>query len=247
MRPGVYYIALMMTVLFSCGKAEDRTCAKSAGEEDTLEVALPYFDIVKMYEHLQYELIQDSTDKVVLIGGKNLLKFVKAEVTDSVLEISNENKCNFLRSLKKKVKVEIHFTRIGNIEYMGTEYLKSRGKLKLDYFTFLIRDGAGPVELDFDAELLLAVITHGWGDFTFKGSVKSANMTIRSNGYCDTYGMTVQDSMTVVSRTQGDVKINVGGAKLKAQTEQDGNIYYKGIPSSVKFNQYGAGELIDAN
>jgi hypothetical protein len=231
----IIVIAILLLGLFSCRKPEDRSCAKFTGEEDTLD------------EHLDYELIQDSTDKVVLIGGKNLLKFVKAEVTDSLLDISNENKCNFLRSLKRKIKVEIHFTRIGNIEYRGTERLTNKGKLKLDYFTFLIKDGAGPVELNFDAELLLAFISHGWGDFTFAGSVKTANMTIRSNGYCDTYGMTVQDSMTLVSRTQGDVKINIDGAKLKAQIEQDGNIYYKGIPTVIKLNKYGNGELINAN
>jgi hypothetical protein len=59
--------------------------------------------------------------------------------------------------------------------------------------------------------------------------------------------MTVQDSLVVISRTQGDVRINANGAKLKAQTEQDGNIYYKGTPSSIKFNKFGNGELIDAN
>lgn len=242
-----FWTIVLITGLFSCRKQEDRSCLKTTGADDTLELALPVFDRLVLHEHLEYELIQDSTDKVVVIGGRNLLKYVEAAVTDSVLDVSNTNKCNFLRTLKRKIKVEIHFTRIGNIEYMGTESLKNKGKLKLDYFTFLIKDGAGPVSLNFDAELLLAVITHGWGDFTFSGSVKSANMTIRSNGYCDTYGMTVQDSMTVVSRTQGDVKINVGGAKLKAQTEQDGNIYYKGTPSSINFNKYGNGELIDAN
>lgn len=242
---GIFIVCAM--VLFSCRKAEDRSCLKTTGEEDTLELALPFFDRLVLHEHLEYELVQDSTDKVVIIGGKNLLNFVQAEVTDSILDISNVNKCNFLRTLKRNVKVEIHFTRIGNIEYMGTEYLKNKGKLKLDYFTFLIKDGAGPVNLNFDAELLLAIISHGWGDFTFSGSVRTASMTIRSNGYCNTEAMTVQDSMVVVSRTQGDVRINVNGAKLKAQTEQDGDIYYKGIPSSIKFNKYGNGELIDAN
>jgi len=241
------YFLVPVLGLISCRKSEDRSCMKKTGTEDTLELAMPFFDRLVLHEQLQYELIQDSTNKVVVIGGKNLLNYVDAIVTDSVLDISNANKCNFLRTMKRKVKVEIHFTRIGNIEYMGTEFLKNKGKLKLDYFTFLIKDGAGPVELNFDAEFLLAVITHGWGDFTFTGSVKSANMTIRSNGFCDTYGLSVQDSMTVISRTQGDVKINVNGAKLKAQTEQDGNILYKGIPSSVLFNQYGNGELIDSN
>jgi len=240
-------IILLLVISTSCKKAEDRTCAKTAGEETSVEIPLDSFDKVYLHEHLIYELIQDSTDKIVLTGGKNLLNHVLVSVSDGLLDVSNENRCNFLRSYKKKIKVEIHFTSLINIHFEGTEPLTNKGKLKFDWLTFLIRDGAGSVTLNMDAQQIYATISHGWGDFTFSGTAQYANLNIRSNGYCDLYGMDLSDSATVVSNTQGDIKVNAQGIKLKAQTLSDGDIYFKGVPSILQFEKLSNGELIDAN
>lgn len=240
-------IGLFVVSLIACQKAEDRSCWKSAGEESSLEIAVESFDKLKLHEQLQYVLIQDTVEKIVVFGGENLLNFVKTDVTDKLLDISNENKCKFLRSYKKKLKVEIHFKELINIHFEGTDSLTNVGTLELGWFTFLIRDGAGSVKLNFNAEDIHATITHGWGDFEFSGITKKASLYIQSNGYCDTYGLEVLDSLTVVSKSQGTTKINVNGAKLKAQIDGDGDILYKGTPLSIKLNKYGNGELVDAN
>lgn len=233
--------------LFSCKKAEDRTCWKAAGEETKLEVPLESFNKLLLREHIIYELVQDSLNKLVITGGENLVKHIKYSVSDGLLELKNENRCNFFRSYKNKVKVEIHFTDLINVHFEGTEPMTNLGTLKFNYLTFLIRDGAGPVNLNFDATVVMATITHGYGDFTFKGKVNYANFNVRSNGYCDAYGLEVSDSLVAVNNSQGDMKINAHNTKLKAETDLDGNIYYKGVPTSIIFNQYGNGELIDAN
>ena len=246
MKQLVVYI-FILSIVAACKKPEERTCFKRTGEIDTLELTLGSFDKLFLHEHLEYELIQDSLDKVVLVGGKNLLGEIQLTVTEKLLDISNHNRCNFLRDYQKKVKAEIHFTNIINIHFEGTETLVNRDTLQFDWLTFLIRDGAGPVKLNFNAQYVNAIVSHGWGDFTFKGKVNHANLNVRSNGYCDTYGMKVLDSLTVISNTQGSVRVNANGAKLKAQTEADGNILYKGAPSSIQFNQIGSGSLIDSN
>lgn len=238
------FFVLMISILVSCKKPEDRKCAKSTGETDTLEMALDIFDRLHLHEHLVYELIQDSTNRVVLQGGKNLLNLVNVTVSDGLLDIRNENRCNFLRSYKNKIKVEIHFTNISDIQFEGSEPMFSRGKLKFDWLTFLIRDGAGSVDLNFDAQRVYATISHGWGDFTFRGNVQHANLIIRSNGYCDLLGMNISDSVTVVSNTQGAVKVFADGIKIKAQTLADGNIYYKGTPAVIQFEKLSGGQLI---
>jgi hypothetical protein len=243
----ILFLLLFAVFLVSCKKPEDRKCAKATGEETSLEIPLDTFDKLYLHEHLVYELIQDSTDKVVLTGGKNLLNHVAVNVSDGLLDISNENRCSFLRSYKKKIKAEIHFTSLINIHFEGTEPLTNKDILKFDWLTFLIRDGAGSVSLNMDAQQIYATISHGWGDFAFTGNVQYANLNIRSNGYCDLFGMNISDSVTVVSNTQGDVKISAQGIKLKAQTLSDGDIYYKGAPSLIEFDKISNGELIKVN
>lgn len=241
----VFVFAALLAV--GCSKPEDRDCLKSVGDDATLEIIPPSFDKILLREHLEYVLVQDSVEKIILHGGKNLLNFINIEMVDGALEISNVNKCNFLRTYKRKVQVEIHFINLLNIHFEGTESLTNKGTLEFDWLTFLIRDGAGPVKLNFNAQSVNATISHGWGDFTFTGTVNYANLNVRSNGYCDTYGMTVLDSLTVISNTQGSVKVNADQTKLKAQIDADGNIYYRGTPNSIKLNQHGNGELIDDN
>lgn len=246
MRP-LQLFGIIALLVIGCRKPEDRDCFKTVGDDTTLEIVPPSFNKILLREHLEYVLVQDSVEKIVLHGGKNLLNFVNVEIVDDVLEISNENKCNFLRTYKRKIKVEIHFIDLLNIHFEGTEALTNKGVLEFNWLTFLIRDGAGPVKLNFNAQSVNATISHGWGDFTFTGNVGYANLNVRSNGYCDTYGMQVQDSLTVISNTQGSVKVNANNVKLKAQIDADGDIYYRGIPTSIKLNQYGNGELINDN
>ncbi len=243
-------LAFVFAIFFgfiSCKKSEDRSCWKTVGDLSTKEIILEPFNKIKLNAHLQYLLVQDSTNKLIIRGGKNLINFVQAEMVDDVLEISNKNKCNFLRDYDQKITVEIHFTNLINIHFEGSERLWGSGKLKFDWLTLLIRDGAGPVELDFDAQFINTILSHGFGSFKFTGSTNKANFNIRSNGYGDAFGLSVNDSITVISKTQGNVKVNADGAILKAQTEADGDIMYKGLPSSILFNQYGDGKLIDAN
>lgn len=239
--------SFFVLIVVSCKKSEDRACWKSTGEETSVEMQIDPFSKVFFHEHIEYVLVQDSVEKIIITGGKNLVNFIKVDFVDGFLDVKNENKCFFLRSYKKKIRAEIHFKQINEIIFEGTEPLTNQGLLEFNWLNILIRDGAGSVKLNFNAESIFATISHGWGDFTFTGHAKQANFNIRSNGFCDTYGLTVADSLTVVSNTQGFTKINANGVKLKAQIDTGGDIFYKGTPFSVKLNQYGEGQLIDAN
>ena len=71
---------------------------------------------------------------------------------------------------------------------------------------------------------------------------------MRSNGYCDTYGLNINDSITVISNTPGTSKVNANGAQLRAEINGSGDIWYKGIPTgSPIVYQYGTGEVVSKN
>ncbi len=246
MKPFVV-VCVLLALAAACKKAENRPCWKTAGADTEMTIEVAPFAKLFLHEHVKFVLVQDSVEKVILSGGKNLLNFIDVSVADQTLEIGNDNKCTFFRSYDKKVKAEIHFKSIENIHFEGSESLTNKGKLNFSWLTLLIRDGAGPVNLNFDAYVVIATISHGWGDFTFTGNVNYANFNVWSNGFCNTYGLNVKDSITVVSSTQGPVHINADQAKLKAETNGSGNINYRGVPSSMAFNKYGLGDLIDDN
>lgn len=240
-------IGLGLLLFTACEKEEDRDCVKTTGDEVTKEVALEGFSELFLGPHLKYVLVQDSVNKALITGGENLVNFVAFNQEGNLLSITNDNACNFLRTYDKSIVVELHFKSINNVSFEGTEELVCKNTLVLNDLFFLIRDGAGKVNLDIKANSLDLLITNGWGNFDIDGEVNYAKFQIKSNGFGDAYDLVSKDSLHVISSTQETVKINTNGALLRAQTFGDGDIWYIGTPTFLEFNPYGGGQLINKN
>lgn len=244
------YKLLVLTftlILLSCKKAENRSCFKSNGNQISKEIKVNSFYKIKLYEHLEFVLIQDSLDKVVLNGGENLLNEIEVVLEKNTLSIRNKNKCNFLRSYSNKIQVEIHFTNIEVIDFYGSEVLKNIDTLKFNNLNLTMSDCSGSVDLVLNSNFMIANIANGYGDFKLQGNANYSNIKVKGNGFCDTYGFLVQDSIIIVSNTVSDIKINADQLDLKVETNNKGNVYYRGTPFIKVFNKYGDGDLIDKN
>lgn len=241
------FFSLLVVVLSGCRKPENRQCWKFTGDEKTIEIPLESFNRLALYPHIAYVLVQDSLDKIEIRGGENLVNHISYEVKNGSLEIHNKNKCAFLRNAKKELVVTIHFTDLYNIHYEGTEYLKSQGTIHSDYFTLMVRDGAGPVTLDLQSKIISADISHGWGDYTLTGETEYARIGARSNGYCNTFGLEVTDSIYVASETPGTVKVRANGIPLRGYSKTNGDIWYQGTPTLISVLCTNGGEVINKN
>lgn len=231
---GCVAVAMFLLLGFGCKKPENRTCFKSIGDTAEKTVSLPAFDRLLLREHIEYVLVQDSADKLVITGGKNLIGHIGWSIDqDGRVEIRNENKCNFLRKQNQHVKVEIHFTKLINLHFEGTHPLTNKDTLQLDYFSMLIRDGAGSVKLNLNAMVVFADISHGWGDYTLAGKTEYAKIAARSNGYCDAFNLKVTDSLEVNSETVGTIKVKADGIPLRGKIQSNGDVWYKGTPSLI--------------
>lgn len=236
-----------MIMLVGCKKSEDRSCFKSVGGVTTKEITLDHFEKLYMGPHLRYVIVQDTLEKVVLHGGKNLLNFIELAIEGGRLNVRNNNGCNFLRDYSKIVTVEIHLKKIVDIIFEGTHEVLCPKTLNTNNLLLVIRDGAGKVNLDVNANELWMAITNGWGNFNLIGDVNYLNLNIKSNGFGDAYNLNVNDSIHVVSNTTEVLKVRPEGCAFKAQTFSSGDIWYIGTPISLNFNAYGTGELVDRN
>ena len=239
-------ILISLTVL-SCKKAEDRRCFKSAGDEVTIERPVESFDKIYVGPNIKITLVQDSLDKVVITGGENLVNFISSDVTDGQLRIENNNSCNFLRSYKHEINVEIHFSSLNEFYFEGTKPVTNLGTIESSNLIVVIRDGAGEVNLNVDCGNLNVTVTNGWGNFKVSGNTINLHLDIRSNGFGNTNNLNVAQNVDVASDSGGVIEVNAEGAVLKAQTTSSGDIWYIGTPLDLQFAQYGAGELINKN
>lgn len=237
----------LFSLLFACKKAEDRKCWKSAGEDSSLTIHLPDFKKMTLGPHIRYTLVQDTSCYAIVRGGKNLLNFIQFEMPEEELYITNGNKCNFLRSYKKEVSVELHVRELDFIQYEGTKELICLNTLNQDYTSVVIRDGAGKFNLDINCYNLNFVITHGWGNFNLSGNVNYLRMEANGSGFGNAYSLVINDSVNVISNSSADLRIRANNIPFRVQTNSLGDVYYKGIPSYLEFNKYGEGNLIDEN
>lgn len=247
MKNGWIYMIVIFIALCSCKKAENRSCFKNAGNEKTEVISLKSIDSLFLYDNIIYTLIPDTITFLELSGGENLLNHIEYLDFDKKLVIRNNNKCNFLRSFKKKIKAAIHIQKINYIHYEGTEGLKNKDTLKSGELRLIIRDGAGPVDLTVKNSYQSAVITHGWGDFTLRGSSSSVFLNCNTNSFCNTVDLKVKNTLKVLSNTGGNMTVNSEGTNLEAIIKRDGNILYEGTPNTIDLDKTGDGMLIKLN
>ena len=243
----VLLFTLLGLVLIACKKPEDRRCAKTAGDDTELVHLVNSFDKLDLGPNIKIVLVQDTVEKVIVRGGKNLVNFIKLDVTGGKLTIENENKCNFLRSYKHVVEVEIHLINLINVLFKGTKDLSCLNQLNLPYLTFVIEEGAGECNLNLSCYSLYLGSGFGWGNYKVVGQTNYLKVNLRDNGFGDLYGLQIQDTATVISSSSERLKINLEGTAARVETSSYGDIWYIGIPSFLEYNQYGEGKLIDQN
>lgn len=239
--------ALGILLIFSaCKKPEDRKCFKKSGMYEEIAIHLGDFDRLALKEHIRYTLIQDSTDQIVIKGGSNLINFINVVPENGLVSISNKNKCNYLRKYEV-VDVEIHFTKLINILFEGTEDLNTIDTLKTDYLSLTLRDGGGSMKMCIHAHDVNVINTHGWADLSLTGVTNTTRLVLMGDGSFNTIGLKTMDSLSILSASSTIQRISADGIPLKAQIDGIGNIEYYGNPSVLFFSKYGKGDLIHKN
>ena len=237
-------LLVLIALVISCKKPEQRACFKKSGELSSRIYEFGSFNQLHLKEHLTYKLVQDSTNKVLVRGGSNLLNFVEVMGENGVLTIENKNRCNYLRSYEIP-EVEIHYTKLINILFEGTERLYNEDTLITDYLTLTLRDGAGHMELNVKAIDVNAINTHGWGRLTLKGETQSLRANLMGDGKFDFSQVTAINQIKLITSSSVDQRVNAAGIPLHVELNGVGNVYYYGLPSVINTVQYGKGKLIN--
>lgn len=247
MRILAFYIGLVFLSLSACKKPEERKCFKTAGSETTLEIPMDDFGRLELGPKINFVLVQDSMNKIVIKGGEHLISMIGLDIVDGdLLRIENRNKCNFLRSYKKEVTVEVHFKAVYNIVFKGTRDLVCTNAIKSPYFTFLTLEASGTCKLNIDSKTF-HLVCDSWGNFELEGKTGYLKIDMRGNSFGDARNIQVNDSLNIVSNSAERTQIRAHNIPLRAEVSSRGDIWYVGNPSSIEYNRYGSGALVNKN
>lgn len=247
MMKNILFLLVVCSTMLSCKKAEDRSCFKSIGDSTEKDVFVEEFNELFLGHNMNYTLVEDTIPFVRLKGGKNLLNLIHFTVQDSILSITNNNRCNFLRKYDRLVEAEIHFTKLQRIDYKGSHDLIGLDTIRGTFFNLRLAQASGNVNVLVHTDLLNGFVNDGSGDYIFKGKTKFAHIQAYSNGFADTRELLVENKLEVTSRSSRSVYCNAEGIELKVTINGTGNVYYSGNPLSIELERSSSGNLLPLN
>ncbi len=231
----------MIIPVASCKKEKLDDCFTSVGKFISEERPASFFHSINMKDNVNLIIKQGEQFSIEVEGGENLINAVGTEIQDSILFITNDLTCNWIRDYDNELNVIITSPALKNIRYESSGDINTDGLVKFDELAITVWGGGGSINLDLDCRVLDMGLHYGTVDFNVKG--KSKMTTIYANSYGPFYCGQL-DSEIVFIRNQGtnDCYIHANHI-LEAVITNIGSIYYTGNPYELKCNDNGAGEI----
>ena len=232
---------ILSLLIFSCKKAEEKSCFKSLGEADSLVYSFDSTNQFILSERIKYTLYQDSTNQIIVKGGKNVIPKVAVTISDSIIEIKNENRCNFLRDKEAKIEVEIHSKHYHKIKASPTDSMIFKDTIVDKRLDIELLNGGGFMDLPMDVHQLRLDVIGGVTHFKLSGEVKGfSQIFMKVNSYGDASELTAK-YYSLYNNSTGDLSVNLEAAETIARVSGTGDIIYHGNPASLDIEKTGDG------
>ncbi|MFH0865167.1 MAG: DUF2807 domain-containing protein [Bacteroidota bacterium] len=236
-------IFLLIIIIASCSKEKQCDCLKSTGDIITEERPVAPFTEIKIEDKINLFLKQDSFYSVRVEAGENLLSDIITEVNDSVLEIRNDNSCNWVRSYKPAINVYVTFIDIWHFMYeKGAGTVIAEDTIFTEYFQLDDFNGTGSINFLLHTDFSWFNLHTGPADLTVKGVSDVCYLYSAGNGPADLrYFKTKGTYMT--NKSTADCYVWTTD-EIDAWIDYVGNVYYTGSPGKITYKYTGSGRLI---
>lgn len=235
---------LLVFTLIGCKKHQLNDCFSSAGEDSEETRSLGSFDKIWVGDKLEVVLFQDTSgpEKMVIKGGENLFEGIVTTIENGELRIDNQNICNFVRSYKKKLVVEIYLKSLSRIEVATAANVRCNDTIVTPYLNIL-HHSMGDMNLNIIADEIFVQSLNGAGTI-INGKVGVIKASVEGISFLDCRNCDC-NSVFVDTHSPLDCFINANDI-IFVKIYNSGNIYYVKEPSTQKEvnEKTGEGELL---
>jgi hypothetical protein len=193
------------------------------------------FTAIEIGNALEVILSQGSVQTVKVETNEGLQEFLKTEVSDGVLKVSQTNK------MKNPSKLMVYITvkDLNKISVNGASELKSETVIKSDKLE-LNSSGASEVTLELEVNELVSDFS-GASEITLKGTASKHTITLSGASELKA-GEFETKEMTINASGASDLEVNVK-EKLSGQISGASSLKYKEDPKENSLNISGASEI----
>lgn len=238
----ILILSAILLLFSSCKKDSWCNCLENTGGEHSEIRQIADFHTIEMDNNVDVILTPGTTTQVKVTCGKNLVDGIKTEVSNGILHISNINKCNWLRDFKNKFTVEVTYKKLEYITNLGNGNLNCSDTLIADRFQVDSWNGTGVLNFIIDCREIYFKLHTGPGDIVASGKTGIMYVYTAGNGFVKVAAVE-SDNTYVTSKSTGDCEVSVSKT-LEAIIEYHGDVYYKGVPTSIHTELTSSGKLI---
>ncbi|MFM7388067.1 MAG: GIN domain-containing protein [Bacteroidota bacterium] len=151
-------VLLAMCLLVACKKNNTSTIEYFISSD---------FDTLVLADVFNVELLQDSLNKIEIIGKPNYVNNIRANVDQHTLTLSNENRMRWLYPQTNKILVKVHFSHISRIVANETCFIESKSPIVSNELGLILKSKLNQADLNIQCNTF-----YFWNNFPCGGSLK---------------------------------------------------------------------------
>jgi hypothetical protein len=241
MNKSLLFFPLIAISLWACKKEQMGDCFKSTGTTTLESRNLTAFSAVELYDRIELNYHFSPNYWIEIIAGENLVDGIQTKVEGNLLTIKNENRCNWVRSFKHKVKVDLYAPSFSEFTYYGSGKVNFQDTLKTNFFNLELWQASGNLQLKLKAETVELKSHTGPGNITASGECNYLVAYLNGIGRIVTPNL-ISENGLIINRNTGYMLVNCQ-SEMQAEIFGQGNIEYIGNPT-IDYTNSGSGKLI---
>lgn len=240
----INYLWLLLVLTFwACKKENLCDCVKSNGKTNTIYHDVAGFNCISTKDKMDIYISQGNEYEVKVVAGSNLQKLIRTELDGETLRVHNDNKCNWVRGYKERIKIYITAPYYKFLKNDGVGTIESIGVITQDSLKVRI-ENSGSINLNLDVQHFSGS-THGNGDLYLKGYTNYLTYNFTGTNYIYADELLVRNYIFLYQNSIGNAYVNAPeNGLMDVFINTTGNVYYKGNPSVINLTKNNKGELI---
>jgi len=246
MKHKVYNIAcLLLLVLTSCNNDLTPECFEKMGSVVTYDIPVPDFTAINLALGIELIVTEGPEQKVSIQTGENIKQYIKAEVRDGKLYLTNAVGCNWVRDYKSTT-VYVTTPHLEQIYSASQFAVKSNGVLTFPSLSLqsgiFSETASGTFELDVNCQNL-SIDDNQACYYVINGAVENLSVNFYSGDARFDGSNLVAQKIWVFHRSTNDIIANVQ-QEVTGTLYSTGNLVLKNHPPVVTVNRIYTGQVV---
>ena len=240
-------IILVVCVLSSCDSENASDCFQTSGSTVSKTIAVDAFEDILVNRNIELTIKQGDDYEVYIESGENLINDVEVEVTDGVLELTDNNTCNLFRDYDP-TKITITTPTLAQIRSSTQFDITSDGVLTFDSIELLSEDfndsesfNVGDFKLELDVTVL-NVVSNNISVFYLSGTTESLNVGFYAGAGRFEGADLIANTVDIYHRGSNDIIVNPQES-LTGELVSTGDLISKNTPEIIEIEEKFTGKL----